>query len=247
MAPLLEFHESIPFLLSAGLVLLSYLSLFLLKNEYPEQATDNRTFLSTFRNFGQAWKYAWVAFLFPFVYGFLEASLNGTFPVYALKIGIDVKAVSFILPAFAIGSIVFQLPLGMMSDQLGRRKVLITTMIFGVAFFTIAGILQESVMGLFISFFIAGMFVGSTYSLGVSYMVDLIPRKLLPAGNILCSILYSIGSIGGPLFEGLSIQYIDGINFFYSISLILICVLFALFFFKNAKANQNEVRTKTIS
>lgn len=73
------------------------------------------------KRFGQVWKYAWAALLPPFGYGFLEASLNGNFPVYALRTGIDINAVSFILPAFAIGGIVFQLPLGILSDKYGRK------------------------------------------------------------------------------------------------------------------------------
>ena len=232
MTNFIEINESLPFILSACISLLFCLPLLWLKNEYPESKPESSTMFGTFKHFGHAWKYAWVALLFPFTYGFLEASLNGIFPVYALKIGIDVKDVSIILPAFAIGSIVFQLPLGMISDRLGRRKVLIIAMIFGVIFFTLAGIMQNSLIGLFISFFIAGMFVGSVYSLGVSYMTDLVSKDLLPAGNILCSLLYSIGSIGGPFIEGLAMQKVEGMNLFYSISFILIVVLIALLFFK---------------
>ena len=232
MTNFIEINESLPFILSACISLLFCLALLWLKNEYPESKSENSTMFGTFKHFGHAWKYAWVALLFPFTYGFLEASLNGIFPVYALKIGIDVKDVSIILPAFAIGSIVFQLPLGIISDRLGRRKVLIIAMIFGVLFFSLAGIMQHSVIGLFISFFIAGMFVGSVYSLGVSYMTDLVSKDLLPAGNILCSLLYSIGSIGGPFIEGLAMQNVEGMNLFYSISFILILVLIALLFFK---------------
>ncbi len=239
MTRFLEINESLPFILSACISLLFCLPLFWLRNEYPESESENSTMFDTFKHFGHAWKYAWVALLFPFTYGFLEASLNGIFPVYALKIGIDVKDVSVILPAFAIGSIVFQLPLGIISDRLGQRKVLVISMIFGVVFFTLAGIIQHSMIGLFFCFFIAGMFVGSVYSLGVSYMTDLVSKDLLPAGNILCSLLYSIGSIGGPFIEGLAMQYVEGMNLFYSISFILIIVFVALLYFKkeNRKAN----------
>jgi MFS family permease len=239
MTRFLEINESLPFILSACISLLFCLPLFWLRNEYPESESENSTMFDTFKHFGHAWKYAWVALLFPFTYGFLEASLNGIFPVYALKIGIDVKDVSVILPAFALGSIVFQLPLGIISDRLGRRKVLIISMIFGVVFFTLAGIIQHSMIGLFLCFFIAGMFVGSVYSLGVSYMTDLVSKDLLPAGNILCSLLYSIGSIGGPFAEGLAMQYVEGMNLFYSISFILIIVFVALLYFKKETRQAN--------
>ena len=240
MTNFIEINQSLPFILSACISLLFCLPLLWLRNEYPESKSDGNTMFGTFKHIGHAWKYAWVALLFPFTYGFLEASLNGIFPVYALTIGIDVKQVSIILPAFAIGSIVFQLPLGMISDRLGRRKVLIVAMIFGIMFFSLAGILQHSVIGLFISFFIAGMFVGSVYSLGVSYMTDLVSKDLLPAGNILCSLLYSIGSIGGPFLEGLALQNIKGMNLFYSISFLLIAVLIPLLTFKKGSKTASK-------
>ncbi|GHI01130.1 MFS transporter [Neobacillus kokaensis] len=228
MTRLLEIHEALPFMISAGLSLVVWFTLLFLKNEYPEQEQKGGSFFSTFSRFSKVWKYAWIAFLFPFSYGFLEASLNGNFPVYALRIGIDLPAVSIILPAFAIGSTVFQLPLGVLSDRFGRRNILFLVTILGFLSFTAAGLVQASVIGLFICLFIAGMFVGSTYSLGISYMVDLVPKQLLPAGNILASILFSLGSISGPFIGGLTIQYLKGISFFYTISVMLLVIFIAL-------------------
>lgn len=73
--------------------------------------------------------------MMPFCYGFLETTLNSNFPVYALRSGVTVDAVAFILPAFAIGSIVFQLPLGMLSDRFGRRRIILCVTLAGSFFF----------------------------------------------------------------------------------------------------------------
>lgn len=236
MTRLLEISETLPFIISAGFSLLAWGTIFFLKNEFPDQDNSgSTTFLSTFQRFGQVWKYAWIAFLPPFGYGFLEASLNGNFPVYALRIGIDVNAVSIILPAFAIGTIVFQMPLGLMSDRYGRKRILSFIMISGSLIFLTAGMFEESKVALFTCFFVAGMLVGSTFSLGISYMADLLPRQLLPAGNIMCSVFFSFGSITGPFIGGLTIQYLDGISFFYFIALMLLLIFIALFFFKQQK------------
>ena len=108
MTPLLEINDSLPFILTAFMAILACLLVLLLKNEYPEQDTFKNSLSNTFHHAGKALKFSWIAFLFPFGYGFLEASLNSNFPVYALHIGMDVNSVSFILPAFAIGSIVLQ-------------------------------------------------------------------------------------------------------------------------------------------
>jgi len=233
MTRLLSINESLPFIISAGLSFTAWVTIFLLKNEIPDHdSTEATSFFSTFQRFSQVWKYAWVAFLPPFAYGFLEATLNGNFPVYALRIGVDINAVSIILPAFAIGTIVFQMPLGLMSDRYGRKKILRFVMISGFLTFLAAAILEGSEAALFSCFFIAGMLVGSTFSLGISYMADLLPKHLLPAGNIMCSIFFSFGSITGPFIGGLMIEYIEGISFFYLIAFMLLTIFIALFFFQ---------------
>lgn len=239
MTRLLEVNESLPFMVSAVISLIAWITVFLLKNEHPEKDTTTSSFFGTWQRFGQVWKYAWIAFLPPFGYGFLEASLNGNFPVYALRTGIGISAVSIILPAFAIGSIVFQLPLGILSDKFGRKKVLMTVILSGFVSFTAAGFLQESVIGLTICFFIAGMLVGSTFSLGIAYMADLLPRQLLPAGNLMCGIFFSFGSISGPFIGGLAIQYLHGASFFYVISVMLLLIFIALVSFR-PKNEYNE-------
>ena len=60
--------------------------------EKPEslKGDANETGLSRYK---YAIKYGWVAFLPPFIYGFLESSLNALFPVYALRKDFDLAFV----------------------------------------------------------------------------------------------------------------------------------------------------------
>ncbi|WP_208590118.1 MFS transporter [Gracilibacillus suaedae] len=227
MVPLVNINESLPFVLASGLSLIGWLFLFALRNELPEQDMRMSTFKNTFKRFAQAWKYAWVAFLPPFAYGFLETSLNGNFPVYALRIGIEVENVSALLFAFAIGAIIFQLPLGMLSDKFGRRKVLTAVLQLGFICFSAAGLLEQSFYGLFICLFLVGMFVGSMFSLGITYMTDLTPTELLPTGNLLCGVFFSFGSLIGPSVGGLFIQSVPSVSFFYLISALFL-IIFAI-------------------
>lgn len=228
MTGFVKINTSLPFIISSAISLAAWLTVWLLKNERPEHDTDSTSFFGTMKRFGKVFKYAWVAFLPPFGYGFLEASLNGNFPVYAMRSGIGVDAVALLLPAFAIGGILSQLPLGILSDKLGRRNVLIFVTLTGFISFTAAGLLENSTTGLLICFFIAGTLVGSTFSLGISYMADLLPKQLLPAGNLMCGIFFSFGSISGPFIGGLAIQWLKGISFFYVISTMLLLIFIAL-------------------
>ncbi len=233
MTKLLEINQSLPFIITSILSLLAWSAVFFIRNELPEQDdSESTSFLGTLKRFTKVSRIAWVAFLLPFTFGVLEASLNSNFPVFALRSGIDLTAVSIIIPAFSAGTLLTQIPLGMISDRFGRRKTLLTILFSGFAIFTLAGIYSYSVLGLFICFMFGGMMVGSTFSLGISYMADLLPRNLLPAGNLLCSIFFSLGSIGGPFFGGLVIEHTQGGNFFYMISIMLFLVFISLALFK---------------
>jgi MFS family permease len=231
MTPLVNVNEALPFIVSSILCLIGWGFIFILKNEYPEQEVNINSFLATIKQFKRALKYGWVAFLPPFSYGFLESSLNGSFPVYALRMNIDVSSVSLVLSAFAIGSIITQLPLGILSDQYGRRNILVTILFLGFFSFTAASLLEHSFIGLFISFLISGMVVGSTFSLGISYMTDLVPKDLLPTGNLLCGIFFSLGSLSGPIIGGLFIKFFQSVSFFYIISTMLLVLSFIIFAF----------------
>ncbi|MGX6444744.1 MFS transporter [Neobacillus sp. K501] len=231
MTPLVNVYEALPFIISSILCLVGWLFVFTLKNDFPEQEVGMNSFINTIKRFGHAMKYGWVAFLPPFCYGFLESSLNGSFPVYALRMDIDVSSVSLVLTAFAIGTIITQLPLGVLSDQYGRRNILVIVLLLGFIGFTSASIFEQSKVGLLISFLFSGMVVGSTFSLGISYMTDLVPKNLLPTGNLLCGIFFSLGSLSGPIIGGLFIQYFQGISFFYIISTMLLILSITIFIF----------------
>ena len=218
MTPLVNINEALPFMLSSALCIVGWVFLFALKNEHPDQEIKVNSFAATLKRFSQAWKYGWAAFLPPLAYGVLESSLNGSFPVYALRIGLDVKNVSFLLASFAVGAIVFQLPLGILSDKIGRRNVLITILFLGSICFITASFLEQSFFSLAVCLFVAGMFVGSTFSLGISYMADLMPKNLFPTGNLMCGIFFSLGSLIGPTLGGFFIQYFENISFFHIIS-----------------------------
>ncbi|MGD6796249.1 MFS transporter [Metabacillus indicus] len=234
MVPLAEISTSLPFVVSGSISLIAWAFVFFLRNDFPEHDTGSTSFFGTAKRFAKASRLAWVAFLPTFGYGFLEASLNGNYPVYALRTGIDVASVSIILTSFAVGAILFQLPLGIISDRYGRRNTLLFVMLSGFAAFMAASF-ADNLVPLMICFFTAGMMVGSTFSLGISFMADLLPKNLLPAGNLLCGIFFSIGSISGPFLGGLYIEAVDSANFLHVVSFILLLIFITLAFYRQKK------------
>nr|WP_264371421.1 MFS transporter [Virgibacillus necropolis] len=233
MTRLLSINEALPFLLSALLSMLVWSMLIVVRNKWPEEDVNTSHGTSSFKRFIQTGRIAWVALLPAFGYGFLEATLHGIFPIYGLRIGHEVGTLSLIIPCFAAGSVISQIPLGILSDRFGRRSILIMVLSAGSVCFFLATFFETSTLGLFVLFTLAGIFVGSLFSLSISYLADILPRSLLPTGNIMTGVAFSIGSITGPYLGGLFIQFLPGISFFYVIVFMLLSVLVATIYKKN--------------
>ncbi|MGG4467063.1 MFS transporter [Paenibacillus alvei] len=242
MTPLVKVNEAFPFMLSSALCFTAWIFTLFLKNDFPEQTAEANNFKETISRFSAALKYAWAAFLPPLAYGFLESSLNSSFPVYGLRLNFEVSEISILLTCFAIGAIVFQFPLGILSDSFGRRRTLVTILIVGFACFLTASMVEHTFIGLAICLFAAGMAVGSTFSLGVSYMTDLVPSSLLPTGNLLCGMAFSIGSLTGPYLGGLFIEYVNHLSYFIVISIMLL-ILGLIIFISGSQKIQKEVNS----
>jgi MFS family permease len=224
---LLVIHESLPFIVSAILSTLVWSLMLFVRNKWPNNTADSisTTKSSSMTRFIQTTKIAWIALLPPLAYGFLEATLNATFPIYGLRIGHNVDVLSLIIPCFAAGSLISQLPLGILSDKFGRKNILLVIISLGFCCFIAAALFETSTTALFILFSLSGAFVGSLYSMGISFMTDLLPASLLPAGNLLCSIAFSVGSLAGPYLGGVFIELFPGVSFFYVIAFVLAVIV----------------------
>ncbi|CAM4416086.1 MFS family permease [Paenibacillus endophyticus] len=203
---LLPLGRAVPFVVSCCFFSVVLLLVLRMKNELPERhvgdaAAENR-FVRTYR-------VAWFVLIPGFLYGLMEASMNSSFPLYGLRIELSQHWISLLLLAFGAGSLLLQLPLGIWSDRIGRKPILIACGIIGSLVFFAVPAAGSNVALLFVLFAIAGGVVGSFYSLGLAYAADILPRSIMPAANVIASIHFSIGSIMGPTLGGYGIRYLS--------------------------------------
>ncbi|MDN3451576.1 MFS transporter [Planococcus sp. APC 3906] len=241
--PLIEVFEALPFIISGLLCLAAWSLVFFLDNDFPEVSVGAMAKKGTLGRFKAALVLAWVAFLPPLGYGFLEASIHAIYPVYALRQSIEVEMVSIMLAAFSVGAIATQLPLGALSDRIGRRNVLLFGLLGGILAFGAASFFEEQAWLTVAFFAAAGMCVGSMFSLGISFMADLLPKELLPTGNLLCGIAFSIGSLSGPFLGGLFIEHAGGLSFLLLISVMLL-LLFLLILTRGGRQSEQAALQK---
>jgi MFS family permease len=235
MTKMLEVNESLPFWMAAALCSLSFLLMTSIRNEKPEKESARSVGATAFSRYRQVIRMAWVSMLPPFGYGFLETTLHGSFPVFALRNGISLDWVAVLLPSFVLGSLIFQLPLGVLSDRFGRKPILLFSIISGFFSFSATYWAMDNFWLLLILFFLSGMFVGSMFSLGIAYMSDLLPKHQLAAGNLFAGISFSIGSMTGPLVSGSFIGWFKDGAFTLSICGMLFFLCLPILFVKGSQ------------
>ncbi|EAD5705052.1 MFS transporter [Listeria innocua] len=228
---LAKVNANLPFFLSGILVLIAWSLVWFIRNDFVgEKAVIRKiSFWGSIKRFSGVFKMAWVAMIPPFLYGILETGLNATFPVVGLRDGLDTMMIAMIISSFSVGTIIFQVPIGIISDKFGRGKMLPLLTGAGAVVFVLTAFVKIPIFFV-IFFFILGILLGSLYSLGLSYMTDLTPLELLPAGNILVGMFFSLGSIIGPSATGMMIGIFGNQIFYFVVAGILLlgCLLLAL-------------------
>ncbi|MED5018080.1 MFS transporter [Paenibacillus chibensis] len=203
--PLLQYGNSVPFIVLAVLVMLVLILVLLkLPDLRPEKLKGEQR---PVRRFRRSYAFAWYALIPALLYGYMESGINSNFPVYGLRVGLTEHQIAFLLPFIGIGGLVLQLPLGMLSDRFGRKKILMICGILGGLSFALIPTAGTSTIGIMLLLMLAGGMIGSFFSLGLAYAADILPKVLLPAANVIASFHFNIGSIAGPNIGGTLMQY----------------------------------------
>ncbi|MFC7393928.1 MFS transporter [Scopulibacillus cellulosilyticus] len=227
MPRLLKFSIYYPFFIVSLICLAILILMLFLKNDYPDaHFHDQPQDFGVMKRYKKVILLGWAGLITTFGFGFFESSLNGNFPVFALRHGLNIEDISTLLPCFVAGGLITQMPLGSLGDRLGRGRLILIISFFGSFSFLTAGFIYHSFGGLMVIFAITGMFIGSLFSLGMTFISDLLPKVLIPLGNILASVAYGIGSMFGPLIGGSLIKTPGG-GFFFGIAGVMFIVFLA--------------------
>ncbi|KEO80992.1 MFS transporter [Tumebacillus flagellatus] len=188
-----------PFLAISVFYAAAFLMLIPLKNAYPEtvEQTESRN-----NRYLDVLRLSWLALIPPFLYGYMESSLNVNFPVYAVRSGLSLDWVSILLPSFVVGSLVLQMPLGRWSDRAGRKKVMVLCAAVGAGCFLLLPLVSSQVWAMMILLALAGAFVGSFYTLGLAFAADILAPGLISTAGAIASIMFGIANLVAPSVNG---------------------------------------------
>lgn len=163
------------------------------------------------------------------IYGCLAAGLiTGAFyalgPVYALGISGDVGMVGIFMALTIFGGLSLQWPLGLLSDRV-KRRLLLLALGFGLAVASLAMLLLDAMpLARMAAAALWGGLAFTLYPVAVAYANDRISaEELVPASGVLL-MTYSGGAAIGPILAGLAMRT-TGDNGLYLFAAIIALVL----------------------
>ena len=188
----------LPFLIGAGAIMLGSLPLLLIRldgSEFKPDESGDKTGMTVF---------AWAAPLL--LLGVLTMTLFDSimlsfFPIYAVRVSLDLSSAAWLLGAAVAGAALFQLPIGWLADRWSRRGVIwIATL--GTCSLALA---MPVVIRTWLAWPLAvalGSCAYALYSLALVAMGDRFKGPMLVAGSAAVAAMWGIGGIVGPPITG---------------------------------------------
>jgi MFS family permease len=169
----------------------------------------------------------WILCLAIFFTDAAHSAIIPTFPFYSSGLGASVALIGLLASATGISTMVTSIPLGSLSDRVGRKRV----MLLGAACFILGPVaysFSTEPLHLLPAQVILGIAKASTFSIGFVYITELAPheRRNLAQGLYLTSM--GTGFTLGPLAGGLSAKTWGYATSFYLSSGFAFCALVLL-------------------
>ncbi|MBL0374837.1 MFS transporter [Rhizobium sp. KVB221] len=148
-----------------------------------------------------------------FVFGAVQAGGLALFPVYATRLGFTESQAGVLLTTMAVGNVIFQIPLGLISDRMKDRRKLLAAMgaigLVGALLLPYAAMAWSSLALLLLLW---GGVVAGLYTVGLSHIGHRFMGADLAAANAAFIFFYAIGTVAGPaaIGAGMDIGGADG-------------------------------------
>jgi len=168
----------------------------------------------------EIWKVAPVGVITAVGAGVANGALLGMAAVYATQVGLSNARTGIFVGAAALGSVLFQWPIGHLSDKMDRRRaIFLVTIAAAVVGFVAIGVETQSFL-LVVVMLLLGGFSFPLYSLALSHVVDVLPAGRAVTGSVAIVFLTGVGAIFGPLFASVMMTAFGPAGFFWSITLV---------------------------
>jgi MFS family permease len=196
-----------PFLLGALCLALTLLPLLLLRQAAASSAarvTPPPQPLRVVLGFVPA---APVVMLAAAVAGLVESADLSLLPLFGLRAGLGERSALLLVTVFLAGNMVLQLPIGVLADRYGRRRLLgICALASGIGPLLLPRALAYPAL-LWPLLFVWGGTLYAFYSQGVALLGEQFGHDSLAGANTLFVMIYCVGGVLGPSLGGIALDF----------------------------------------
>ena len=141
-----------------------------------------------------------------FLLGSLYATQSGMSAVFGTQIDLTATQIAMFVAMLFAGALVFQYPIGWLSDRIDRRKLIFGAALMGAISCALGGISGDRLWPLMSAAFFAGGMTTPLYALFLAYTNDFLSLEDMPAASGGLVLTFGIGAILGPLAAGWAMQ-----------------------------------------
>jgi len=157
-----------------------------------------------------------------FLLGGVFSAQFGMAAVWGTQAGLTVKEISIFIAGIYFGGMVFQYPIGWLSDRIDRRKVILGITTIGAIGLLIPVIWDVPFWALCVVGALGGAVSNPLYSLLLAYVNDYLDRTDMAAASAGLLFINGLGAISGPVITGWMMATVGPSGFF-----LFMAVLFA--------------------
>jgi len=138
--------------------------------------------------------------------------------VYATQVGMTSGQVGVFMAVSILGGAVTQYPLGRLSDQVPRRRVILGMAVAATLVGMAGTVVDSGSMWLFVIVAVYGGLAFPMYSLAVSHVNDVMPENQLVAAAAGIVFVFGIGSVLGPIVVSVLMALLGAVGYFWGLA-----------------------------
>lgn len=212
-------HGMVPFVVGAAVLAVGTLPVLSALGVAPKLTEGHRT--------------SFVRFLFlapvatgaALLFGAIESGAFSLLPLYGQRVGHARDVVIMLGIGVTIGNILLQMPMGLLSDRIDRRKLLFAIASFGLLGAALLPVVSADFWPFMLALTIWGGVVGSLYTVGLAHLGSRFTGEDLAAANAAFIFCYSLGGLVGPATIGAAMDAYDPQGFAIAVACFFVAYL----------------------
>lgn len=136
------------------------------------------------------------------MFGAVETGIITQLPVHNVRLAYSEQDATLLLSAFTLGNVLFQLPIGLLSDRIDRRKLLLVLATLSAILALALPLGPPGFWRFATLLFLLGGVSGAIYTVGLAHLGERFTGADLASANAAFVLLYSLGLMFGPPMIG---------------------------------------------